>query len=133
MVAPLSTNAACPSKRWHVIDRSETLQIPSSSISSAVGPDALAGGRAESVVLEVCRGRTEHPLRPVHSERFLIGSSPRCDLRLGGEDMPPLHSLIVIDGTDVWLEAVAPRPHLVVNDRPQSSVRLADGDHIRVG
>jgi hypothetical protein len=85
------------------------------------------------LVLEICRGRTEHPLRPVYAERYLIGSSARCDLRLGGQEIPPLHSLIFVDGQDVWLEAMAATPELRVNGRTQTSVRLVGGDRIEIG
>jgi type III secretion system (T3SS) inner membrane Yop/YscD-like protein len=94
-------------------------------------------GRSEFVdgylLLEICRGRTEHPLRPVYSERFLIGSSARCDLRLGGQEIPPVHSLIFVDGPDIWLEAMATTPELRVNGRLETSVRLVDGDRICIG
>ncbi len=66
-----------------------------------------SGGPAASLVLEVGRGRTEQRRRPVQSSRFLIGSSQRCDLCLGGGAIPPLHSLISTDGGEVWLEAIA--------------------------
>lgn len=99
-------------------------------------PDSPSG-RSEFIdgylLLEICRGRTEHPLRPVYSERFLIGSSVRCDLRLGGADIPPLHSLLFVDGPDIWLEAVAATPELRVNGRLETSVRLVDGDRIHIG
>ena len=85
------------------------------------------------LVLEICRGRTEHPLRPVYSERYLIGSSARCDLRLGGQEIPPLHSLIFVDGSDIWVEAMAATPELRVNGHAQTSVRLVDGDRIKIG
>jgi hypothetical protein len=85
------------------------------------------------LLLEICRGRTEHPLRPVFSERYLIGSSARCDMRLGGQEMPPLHSLLFVDGEDIWLEAMAATPELRVNGRTQTSVRLVDGDRIEIG
>jgi hypothetical protein len=85
------------------------------------------------LLLEICRGRTEHPLRPVYSERFLIGSSARCDLRLGGQEIPPLHSLIFVDGPDIWLETMVTMPELQVNGRIETSVRLADGDRICIG
>jgi hypothetical protein len=85
------------------------------------------------LMLEICRGRTEHPLRPVYSERFLIGSSARCDLRLGGPDIPPLHTLIFIDGPDIWLEAMSTSPELRVNGHVETSVRIADGDRINIG
>jgi hypothetical protein len=85
------------------------------------------------VVLEICRGRTEHPLRPVSTPRFLIGSSSRCDLRVGGTQIPPLHTLIVDDGADVWIEAMAAEPPLLVNGRAETSARLDDGDRIAIG
>lgn len=90
-------------------------------------------GFGNCLVFEVCCGRTEHPLRPVNSSRFLIGSSSRCDLCLGSADVPPLHTMIFVDGSDIWLEAMAPSPVVQVNGRPETSVRLADGDHIRIG
>jgi Inner membrane component of T3SS, cytoplasmic domain len=98
--------------------------------------DSRSGGPTDSdrfPALEICRGRTEHPLRPIETERFLIGSSPRCDLQLGGAEMPALHSLIVLDGGEMWLEAVAPAPAIEVNGRAESSVQLAHGDRIRIG
>ncbi len=91
-----------------------------------------SGGPGTGVVLEIGRGRTEHRKRPVQSSRFLIGSSPRCDLCLGGAEIPPLHSMICTDGTEVWLEAMADSPELLVNGRPEKSVRLKDQDRLRI-
>jgi hypothetical protein len=54
-------------------------------------------------------------------------------MRLGGQEMPPLHSLIFVDGEDIWLEAMAATPELRVNGRTQTSVRLVDGDRIEIG
>jgi hypothetical protein len=85
------------------------------------------------LVLEICRGRTEHPLRPVQSPRFLIGSSSRCDLRVGGTELPPLFALIFVEGADIWIESIAPAPPLRVNGRVETSVRIADGDRITIG
>jgi len=69
----------------------------------------------------------------VQSPRFLIGSSPRCDLRLGAAEIPPLHALIFVDGPDIWLEAMASHPPLRVNGRTETSVRIVDGDQIGIG
>jgi len=69
----------------------------------------------------------------VESPRFLIGSSPRCDLRVGGTEIPPLYALIFVDGSDIWLESMAPAPPLRVNGRAETSVRIADGDRIGIG
>ncbi len=91
-----------------------------------------SGGPEASVVLEVGRGRTEQRRRPVQSSRFLIGSSPRCDLCLGGGTIPPLHSLISTDGGAIWLEAIADAPELLVNGRAEKCVRLQDQDRLRI-
>lgn len=86
------------------------------------------------LLLEIARGNTQHPVRPVLSDRFLIGSSAACDLRLGGGRIPPLHSLIVreSDGRYRW-ERVAATAEMDCNGRPVESVILNDGDHVRIG
>ncbi|HEV3302970.1 MAG TPA: FHA domain-containing protein [Planctomycetaceae bacterium] len=89
-------------------------------------------GPAAGVTLEIGRGRTEHRKRPVESPRFLIGSSARCDLCLGGVEIPPLHSMICTNGAEVWLEAMSDSPELLVNGRPEKSVRLKDQDRVRI-
>jgi hypothetical protein len=91
-----------------------------------------SGGPAAGVFLEIGRGRTAHRRRPVQSPRFLIGSSPRCDLCLGGAEIPPLHSMICVAGAEVWLEAMADSPELWVNGRPEKSLRLKDQDRLRI-
>ena len=91
-----------------------------------------SGGPAAGVILEIGRGRTEHRKRPVESPRFLIGSSARCDLCLGGVEIPPLHSMICTNGAEVWLEAMSDSPELLVNGRAEKSVRLKDQDRVRI-
>ncbi|HEY3967862.1 MAG TPA: FHA domain-containing protein [Planctomycetaceae bacterium] len=85
------------------------------------------------LILEVTRGSTRFRRRPVTSTRFLIGSGTTCDLRLGGDDMPALHSIITTSGREISLEAIAAAPALAVNGRPIQSVLLRDGDLISVG
>ncbi|MHC4877242.1 MAG: FHA domain-containing protein [Planctomycetota bacterium] len=83
--------------------------------------------------LEITRGRTQNPMRPITHERFLIGAGERCDLRLGGNDMPPLHSIVHVDGIDVWIDVIADGPELKVNSESTRSANLADGDEIEIG
>ena len=85
------------------------------------------------LVLEVTRGSTRFRRRPVTSARFLIGSGTTCDLRLGGDDMPALHSIITTSGREITLEAIAAAPALSVNGRQAQSALLRDGDLISVG
>ena len=85
------------------------------------------------LLIEIQSGQTRFPVRPVTKTRFLIGSDPACDLRLGGDDVPPLHSLIHADGRDVQLESVVEDPPLSVNGISRHSVRLEEGDVIEIG
>jgi Inner membrane component of T3SS, cytoplasmic domain len=89
-------------------------------------------GPLTGIVLEIGRGRTAHRRRPVDSSRFLIGSSSRCDLCLGGPGIPPLHSMICVNGSEVLVESLADSPELLVNGRPEKSVRLRDQDRLKI-
>ncbi len=100
---------------------------PNPQEAGSVGSGGLTG-----LVLEIGRGRTEQRRRPVESPRFLIGSSERCDLCLGGAQIPPLHSMILTDGNDAWIEAVAASPELLINGRAERSGRLKDQDRVRI-
>lgn len=108
-----------------------TPQAVSGSAPANRAPAML--GNSDTLILEVGRGRTEHPRRPVLKDRFLIGSAPECDLRLGGDTIPALHSILYRDGVDVWLDAVAANPPLRVNGTATTSARLQDGDRVEIG
>ena len=83
--------------------------------------------------LEIRKGRTGFPLRPISGDRFLIGAGSHCHLQLGGDTMPMLHSLLVIDGKRAYLEAVVPMPALQVNGQARRAVELVDEDHVTIG
>lgn len=85
------------------------------------------------LILEITHGRTRFRERPVHGPRFLIGAGAACDLRLGGDGMPPLHSIITIDGDEICLEAIARSPSLLINGRRQINALLVTGDVIQLG
>lgn len=85
------------------------------------------------LMLEITRGQTESPFRPIDCDRFLIGSGERCDLRLGGDDVPSIHSIIHIDGNEIWLEALAESPEVRVNGRLTRSAALEPGDALKIG
>lgn len=85
------------------------------------------------LTLEVTKGHTRFRTRPVTNPRFLIGAGETCDLRLGGENMPALHSIITVAGREIALEAIAAEPALIVNGRRVEHVDLHDGDLIAVG
>lgn len=85
------------------------------------------------LVLEITRGRTRFRRRPVTHPRFLIGAGATCDLRLGGDRMPALHSIITVSGREIALEAIAAEPGLTVNGRLVRNALLHDGDIIGIG
>jgi hypothetical protein len=85
------------------------------------------------VCLEVLRGLTQFPRRPFPVGRFLIGSGTDCDLRLGGAEIPVLHSVLLVDSAGVTLEAVAGSPPLAVNGNTCQTTRLRYGDVIAIG
>ena len=85
------------------------------------------------LMFEISRGRTDSPLRPINRDRFLIGSGERCDLRLGGQDVPAVHSVVHIDGDQIWLEALAESPEVRVNGRLTRSAALEPGDALEIG
>lgn len=94
-------------------------------------------GKAEvagpAAYLEICRGRTTQPLRPILRERFLVGSDAACDLQLAAPGIPPLHSIIRLDGGQLVFEAIAPEPQPTINEVRTRAALLQDGDVIELG
>lgn len=85
------------------------------------------------ISIEICAGKTEFPHRPMNRGRFLIGAGSNCDLQLGGDDIPMIHTLLVLDGDGLICESLVAEPALFVNDEAVRSVYLADEDSIRIG
>ncbi len=83
--------------------------------------------------LEIRRGRTGYPQRPVCSRNFLIGGGPGCDLRLGGDDIPPAHTLLTISEDGAIAQWLAESPPLLVNGKLTHETTLGDGDQIKIG
>jgi len=107
-------------------------QTPENLSSVNSGEPALTSPQAR-LVLEVSRGRTRFPQRPVTGPRFLIGSAITCDLRLGGADIPAVHSLIVHSDEGYELETLVGDPPLKVNGEIVQQVWLRDGDRVEIG
>jgi len=109
----------------------------SDSPTPSEGTDVLSGrGSREyspTLYLEVSRGITEYPQRPVTEGRILIGAGPQCGLRLGGDQIPLLHSILHVEGTDIWLDAVADSPSLKVNGEVLENALIDEGDRVEIG
>lgn len=88
---------------------------------------------APRMMLEICRGRTRFPQRPISGPRFFIGSGAGCDLRLGGMDFPAIHSVIQTRENGVWFETLAAAPTARINGELTTGEWLRDGDRIEIG
>lgn len=86
-----------------------------------------------TIWVEVARGRTRYPRRPVDGDRFLIGGASNCHLQLGGDNIPFLHSMLQVERGQVTIEAFVRHPELRVNGHPVRSSNLCDGDSISIG
>jgi len=111
----------------------QSTSLAAATATEVVSDDSPNTSSSPVLFLEIRRGQTCFPYRPILQSRFLIGADGACDLRLGGDDMPPLHSIIHADGRDVHLETIVASPVLRVNGTVAESVRIADGDLIEIG
>lgn len=101
------------------------------SLHSSTSPAAEPA--APELFLEIARGRTAQPQRPIPGDRFLIGSGDWCDLCLGGKNIPTLHSVIHRDGEHIWIDAVANGPELKVDGIATTFAELTPGSEISIG
>jgi hypothetical protein len=83
--------------------------------------------------LEIVKGSTQFPNRPVYEGVFLIGSGSNCDLRIGGPDTPAVHSVVRAEQGDVHIESLSRKPVLRVNGSPVDRVELRSGDRLQIG
>jgi hypothetical protein len=102
--------------------------LPLTSVSSP-----RSSSQPARLWVEVRRGRTRAPRRAVKSERFLIGAGSNCQLQLGGDDIPILHSILLVNEEGAHIDAVVPWPQLIVNGTPQRTADLHDGDQFTIG
>ena len=83
--------------------------------------------------LEIQHGKTGYPSRPIESERFLIGAGSICDLQLGSDDIPLLHTAIIQEESQLIAESFVSYPKLIVNGEITRSMPLQDGDMLEIG
>ncbi|MCH9654915.1 MAG: hypothetical protein K0U86_01815 [Planctomycetes bacterium] len=83
--------------------------------------------------LEITKGKTEFPIRPIQDHRLTIGAGSCCGLQLAGHDMPILHTVIQVDAQEVQIKAISPQPKLLLNGTPIHGSTLSDGDRISIG
>lgn len=96
------------------------------------GPKGQLKFENSVLILEVVRGRTRFPLRPVTSDEYLIGSSPVCDLQLTPES-PEFHSFITFDEEGSEVTVTQSTSPLFVNGVAVERCRIQPGDRIELG
>lgn len=94
--------------------------------------DSKPDPQKSTLCLEITRGHTAHAIRPIQSDRFLIGGGEWCHLRLGG-DTPALHSVLVQHDGAISIEAIVAEPPLMINGICVESADLCDGDEVSIG
>lgn len=83
--------------------------------------------------LEITKGKTAYPIRPLQESRLTIGAGSCCGLQLAGHDMPILHTVIQIEDRDVMIKAISPHPRLLINGTPIQESTLSVGDRVSIG
>ncbi|NIL98576.1 MAG: hypothetical protein GTO53_11705 [Planctomycetales bacterium] len=86
-----------------------------------------------TVQLEITRGRARDRLRPVHGRTFFIGSGPDCDLVLGDDHFPELHSYLLLTPEAIVIRHLGHQPALRVDGRLHSRATLTDQARIQIG
>lgn len=95
--------------------------------------DTQQPAETPKLYLEIVKGSTQFPNRPIYEGAFLIGSGSNCDLRIGGPDTPVVHSVVRAEDGDVHIESLSRKPVLRVNGTPCERIELANGDRIQIG
>ena len=121
----------------HDVDRGAMLSM-TNVLTSAFTSEFHSASPSQSdtgtpPALEIQRGRSQHPLRPIASFPFLIGTGEQCDLRLGGDEIPSLHSVITMESRRLYIECIVPMPPLQIAGHPVEAALLADGATIHIG
>ncbi len=119
--------------RTPVLPEKEVSSKNSQTFVSMASSEPMECRPRPSIHLEIVKGRTRFPLRPMRTERYLIGQSDQCDLQLGGGGMPSLHSTIYFDGEELFIDAVASKPDLRINGEISQHAFIQPGDRIAVG
>jgi predicted component of type VI protein secretion system len=86
--------------------------------------------------LIVASGKSAGRSISLKRDKLLIGRSEDCDVRPLSEEVSRRHCAISVGPADVWIEDLKSRNGTFVNGKriePESRIKLADGDMIRVG
>ena len=82
--------------------------------------------------LRIADSDARFPIRPISEGSFLIGHGSACDLRLGDQEVPALHSILRVTRTSATITLMAERPELFVNGESVPRAVLHDGDLVEI-
>lgn len=85
------------------------------------------------VELTIQKGRANQLVRQVTGPVFTLGTDHTCDMVLGDEQFPDVHSYVCIRDGIVSLRHLGQGPPVTVNGRDVRWGELRDGDRIRTG
>ena len=128
-------------------DRDVGLELAGDPTSRRVDDQQLSAstnhghGLAVGAVLQVARlGWERYGLEmvadalPIPKDDLVsLGAGSNCQLQLGGDDIPILHSILLVNEEGAHIDAVVPWPQLIVNGTPQRTADLHDGDQFTIG
>ncbi len=83
--------------------------------------------------LRIADSDARFPIRPVSEGAFLIGNGTACDLRLGNDEVPALHSILRVTRSSASITLMADRPELLVNGESVVRAVLHDSDIVEIG
>lgn len=83
--------------------------------------------------LRLASRTTRHPIEPLSPGQFAIGSDPSCQLRLGEEGIPDVHTLLSVEQDRVQLRCLVSEPPVLVNGQAVQEYELHDGDLVEIG
>jgi len=83
--------------------------------------------------LRVADSDSRFPIRPISEGSFLIGHGTACNLRLGDQEVPALHSILRVTRTSASITLMADSPELIVNGESVPRAVLHDGDMMEIG
>ncbi len=85
------------------------------------------------IELRGCRSNKLLAKRRLPAGRHLIGSGRNCAIRLNDAAIPPIHSQISVAENELYLEAIEPRPHVLLAGKVTNEALLQDGDRLTIG
>jgi len=83
--------------------------------------------------LRLASRTTRHPIEPLSPGKFAIGSDVGCQLRLGEDGIPGVHTILDVEADCVHVRCVVSEPQLLVNGQPAQQCDLHDGDLVEIG